>query len=193
MTRDETKVLLLRMMSLYPNYKPADLGMAIDSWHKILCQKDAQVIDDALTVYTSTDTSGFAPSVGQLNALIAEASISGIQEGEIRNILVRASRNANYGAQEEFDRMPEELQKAVGSASVVRSWGMKEPSDLDYEFSRIIKTYQQGIDEKRRNFSVPVGISLNVYERIGQKNMPFLDRIDEEDLEDSEDGDECDY
>lgn len=171
MTRDETKVLLLRIMSLYPNYKPADLSMAVDSWARVLSDADPMMIDNALTVYASTDTSGFAPSIGQLKALIARASIDEMDDGEIRDILVRASRNANYGSQYEFDRMPPQLQRAVGSASVIREWGMKEPADLDYEFSRIIKAYHRDTEDQRFRMSMPAGISLNVYDQIAARSQ----------------------
>ena len=163
MTRDETKKLLLQMQMMYPNLKFTDLSFAIETWHQFLADRDYQLYADALAVYVQTDTSGFAPNLGQLNALIADASVESIEEGEIRAMLKRAAQNSNYGSVAEFNRLPEGLQKAVGSPSVIKSWGSQTWSDLDYEFSRIIKTYQRQVDAEKKNFKTP--ISLNVEER----------------------------
>jgi len=174
MTRDETKVLLLRMAALYPNFKPSNLALVVDSWYSVLKDKDVQMMDDALTVYANTDTSGFAPSIGQLNALIAKASVAELDEGEIRDYLIRASRNANYGASDEFDRLPEDLQRAVGSSSVIQEWGMMDQTALNFAFDKVIKSYQRGLEDKRSRFATPKGITLNVYDRIAQRSNLML-------------------
>ncbi len=145
MTRDETKVLIGLMMASYPNFNPPDLTTTIDVWAKALANDDYQMMEDAFVNYLQTDTSGFAPSPGKLRMMIADRVIEQTTEddGQVLNMLIMASRNASYGFEEEFNKMPPLLQKAVGSPTVIRSWGLIEQDELRYTFDRIIRTYTE--------------------------------------------------
>ena len=66
MTRDEAKKLLQITAALYPNWRPDDLGMAVDAWAEVLSDQNWEVMARALKEFARTDTSGFAPSPGKL-------------------------------------------------------------------------------------------------------------------------------
>lgn len=66
MTRDETKRLLRIASALYPNWRPDELGIAVDAWSAVLADQEAQTMANALKEFARTDTKGFAPSPGQL-------------------------------------------------------------------------------------------------------------------------------
>lgn len=66
MTREDTKKLLRIMSALYPNWRPDEMEVAVDAWAAVLADKDGQIMANALKEYARTDTSGFAPSPGQL-------------------------------------------------------------------------------------------------------------------------------
>lgn len=69
MTRDETKRLLQIMKSLYPNWKPNDISLAVDAWASVLDEEEAETMAKALKLFAKGDESGFAPAPGQLIAL----------------------------------------------------------------------------------------------------------------------------
>lgn len=104
----------------------------------------------------------FPPSSAQLLELIADDSVEVLTEGEIRAMLERASRNANYGADEEFNALPEDLKKAVGSPSVIRAWGMLEYNAIANEITRIERAYNQLISRKKKEVVTPDGLNLNI-------------------------------
>lgn len=147
MTRDDTKKLLLAISLTYPNFKTADLGAVIDVWHSILGTEDAQEIQDAFVTYAKTDTSGFAPSPGILCQMVAKRKTNELTDGEVIGKLTMASRNANYGFEEEFNKLPPLLQKAVGSPSVIRNWGLLESEELNYTFNQLAKTYHRLVED----------------------------------------------
>jgi hypothetical protein len=66
MTRDETIKLLMVIQSAYPNFKPPDKTVAVDTWYTMLKDMDYNVVQMGLRAYITSDTSGFAPSIGQL-------------------------------------------------------------------------------------------------------------------------------
>lgn len=167
MTRNEVKTLLLRIASTYPNFKinPGSLSTVVDAWFMILEPDNCQLINDALTAFVRTDRSGYAPSPGQLHGLIADAMVTGMTDGEILSILTLASRNSSYGFEEEFNKMPPTLQKAVGSPTVIRSWGSMEPDQLSFTFNRIASAYKTLISREKKDLAINgpmLGCSPNV-------------------------------
>lgn len=69
MTKAETKRLLQLMASIYPNWKPENLDLAVEAWSAVLAEEEAQDMADALKLYARKDSSGFAPAPGQLLAM----------------------------------------------------------------------------------------------------------------------------
>jgi hypothetical protein len=171
MTKDETAKLLTVMRATYANLHFSDPELALETWWRILQPDDYTQIMDAFAVYARTDDSGFAPSPGKLHQMISTRLDPGYTSGEIKDMLTMASRNANYGFQEEFDSMPPLLQKAVGSPAVIRTWGTMEPAQLEYAFSSIVKAYERLLDNERQ-VTAAAGTSLD---RIGTDNR--MDRL----------------
>ncbi len=192
MTREDIKRLLGMITITYPNFKLNDPALAVDVWHQILEPDEAQNIFDAFSVYARTDTSGFAPSPGKLHMMIADRLSDEIDEGEIMTMLTMASRNANYGFQDEFDKMPKALQKAVGSPTNIRNWGQMEQDQLNYTFNNIIKAYKRTVhDEKVRLASVGTNLERieasdrlkaltdSIVQRVKREPLPFEMEEDE--------------
>lgn len=184
MNREDIKRLLGMITITYPNFKLNDPALAVDVWHQILEPDDAQNIFDAFSVYARTDTSGFAPSPGKLHMMIADRLSDEIDEGEIMTMLTLASRNANYGFQEEFDKMPKALQKAVGSPTNIRNWGQMEQDQLNYTFNNIIKAYKRTVhDEKIRLASVGTNLEkLEASDRLKALTDSIVQRVKREPL-----------
>lgn len=149
MTRDDTKKLLLAISLTYSNFKTVDLGAVIDVWHSILRVEDAQEIQDAFVTFARTDMSGFAPTPGILCQMVANRKADEMTDGEVITMLTMASRNANYGFEEEFNKLPPLLQKAVGSPTVIRNWGLMESEELGYTFNQLARTYHRLVEEHK--------------------------------------------
>lgn len=184
MTREDIKRLLGMMTITYPNFKLNDPALAVDVWHNILAPDEAQNIFDAFSVYARTDTSGFAPSPGKLHMMIADRLSDEIDEGEIMTILTLASRNANYGFQEEFDKMPKALQKAIGSPTNIRNWGQMSQEQLNYAFNNVVKAYKRTVqDEKIRLASVGTNLEkLEASDRLKALTDSIVQRVKREPL-----------
>ncbi len=184
MTREDIKRLLGMITITYPNFKLNDPALAVDVWHQILEPDEAQHIFDAFSVYARTDTSGFAPSPGKLHMMIADRLSDEIDEGEIMTMLTLASRNANYGFQEEFDKMPRELQKAVGSPTNIRNWGQMSQEQLSYAFNNVVKAYKRNIhEEKIRLASVGTNLEkLEASDRLKALTDSIVQRVKREPL-----------
>lgn len=130
MTREETKKILYAIQALYPNYRPENKSAAVDVWCMTLSEYDYQAVSIALKMYAQTDQTGFAPAPGQLIANIyAKSEHESITATDAWGMVTRAMRNSAYHAEEEFDKLPKIVQRAVGSPTVLREWGTRENID----------------------------------------------------------------
>lgn len=133
MDREETKKIIRIMCASYPNYKPADISETIDVWTNMLSEYSYEHIAVALKSYIATDTSGFAPSIGQL---IQKANSLVRKDGELNEIAAwtlvsKALQNGYYGAEEEFAKLPLLVQKAVGSPEQIRMWATTDEKSVE--------------------------------------------------------------
>ena len=72
MLREEAARLLMMIQGAYPNYKPLDKSVAVNTWHLALSDISFDLAQQAFITYLRSDTSGFAPAPGQLIARVQE-------------------------------------------------------------------------------------------------------------------------
>lgn len=132
------------MCDCYPNYKPSNLSETVDVWNMMLEEYSYSKISTALKAYVHSDTSGFAPSIGQLiNKLHEVQSPQELNEMEAWLLVSRALRNGTYGAVEEFNKLPPLVQKAVGSPDNLRNWAQTDSESIENVVqSNFMRTYR---------------------------------------------------
>ena len=69
MLREETAKLLMMIQGAYPNYKPDNKTVTINTWNLALSDISFDLAQKAFLAYLRADTKGFAPTPGQLIAL----------------------------------------------------------------------------------------------------------------------------
>ena len=132
MTEKEVRQLLAMAQAVYPNYNPPSREAAVNAWLMCLSEYDNNVVTAAFKAYMTTDTSGFAPSIGQLlDKLHAIQSPQELNEMEAWSLVSKALRNGYYGAAEEFDKLPPLVQKAVGSPDNLRNWSQTDVKAIE--------------------------------------------------------------
>lgn len=158
MTRDETKRIIMIIASTYPNFKPKDLTMIVDSWHFFLADHEYNNIAIALKTYVNTSGSGFPPSVDQLIALTRKAEeLTEMTEGEAWGLISQAVRNGLYHAEEEFNKLPPICQKIVGSPNQLTSWAMGDAESLESVIaSNFQRSYRTMLQRERDIKSLPM-------------------------------------
>lgn len=101
MTRDETKKIIMLISATYPNFKPIDLTFTVDAWAMMLVDYDYNRVSAALKDCIANDTSGFAPSIGQLtDRMHALAKRASIRKAELK---ILRSCNNEIGRKNPFE------------------------------------------------------------------------------------------
>lgn len=157
MTREETVKILMMIQGTFPNFKPMDKTVIVDIWQNVLDEYTYQDISLALKTYILTDTSGFAPSPGQLVEKIHSVSqMEELTETEAWALVAKAIQNGFYGAEQEYNKLPEPVQKAVGNPSNLRQWAQTDIESIENVIqSNFMRTYRTVLKREREFRKMP--------------------------------------
>lgn len=151
MTREETVKIIRIMSDCYPNYKPNNLSETVDVWQMMLDEYSYNQVSIALKAYATSDTSGFAPSVGEIVAKIQLVSQPQELDGMAAwGLVSNALRNGTYGAVEEFNKLPPLVRQAVGMPDNLKNWATSDYQTIETVIqSNFLRTYETVV--KRAN------------------------------------------
>lgn len=157
MTRDEAKKIVMVIASTYPNWHPLDMSFTVDAWASMLESYTYQEIGAALKAFIISDTSGFAPTPGQVIGLLDRVTNrQELNEMEAWMLVSKALRNGYYGAEQEFEKLPPLVQKAVGAPSQLRNWSQTDSESVENVIqSNFMRTYRQELAKSREMRKIP--------------------------------------
>ena len=144
MTETEVRKLLAMTQAVYPNYNPPSREAAVNAWLMCLSEYDNNVVMAAFKAYITTDTSGFAPSIGQLIDKIQTISQPQELDGMTAwGLVSKALRNGTYGAVEEFNKLPPLVKQAVGMPDNLKNWATSDYQTIETVIqSNFLRTYE---------------------------------------------------
>lgn len=152
-TRDETINILMMIQAAYPSFKVPNKTIAVNTWHSLLSEYKYSQVGASLKRYIQTNKNGFAPSIGQIIDGISEI-FSEDEENEMKAwmLVQKAIRNSAYHADEEFDKLPKIIQKAVSHPRQLQEWAMMENVDgraWNVMQSNFMRTYRAEVEKEK--------------------------------------------
>ena len=179
MTRDETKALIRAISGLYPSFKPEDPTLMVDMWTQVLADYPLEAAKQALLIYARENVTGFAPTPGNLIQITSRKYTSRIGELEAWELVKKAIRNGSYHSEEEFEKLPQEIRKAIGAPSYLRDRAMDENYNEAVEASNFARAYRTILDRQREEISGTPYAALKAPEetplRVEDKQAPRED------------------
>jgi len=161
MTRDETKTIVRVIMATYPNWHPQDLKDLVDIWTMMLEEYSYQDISLALKTYILSDSSGFAPSVGQLTSRIAARNMQALEPLEAWALVYKAICNSGYNSESEFAKLPEACQRAIGNPANLREMAMMDTKTVtSVEQSHFLRSYEAVVKRMQEDARLPEGLRI---------------------------------
>lgn len=153
MTREETSKILAVIQAAYPNYNPPNKTVVVNIWHMMLGDFTYEQVAAAVYAFIRTNKKGFAPSIGEivdkLQMLFGDDDDE--NEGEAWDLVMTAIGKSGYYSNEEFYKLPELVQKVIGSPNQLRNWALSETFNESVESSNFKKAYRV---EKQREAEV---------------------------------------
>lgn len=151
MTREQVGELLMTIQVYYPNYNPPDKKITLNAWHIMLAEYPEELVLQALRACIATNTSGFAPDIGQIMSKIQTISQPQELDGMAAwGLVSKALRNGTYGAVEEFNKLPPLVKQAVGMPDNLKNWATSDYQTIETVIqSNFLRTYETVV--KRAN------------------------------------------
>lgn len=135
MTETEIRMVLGVMKVAYPNsfrdMQEGDRNALVKLWHRQFAGFDYKSVSMAVDAIIATDPSGFMPTIGRVKQELTKLTQPELlTEQEAWLLVEKATRNSAYNAKEEYDKLPPEVQRLVGSPTQLREWALMDSSEL---------------------------------------------------------------
>lgn len=136
MTKQEFARLIKAMQSNYDGmFKDME---SRELWYRLLCDLDYEQASAAL--YEHMMTSPYRPTIADIRK--NSAPKTELTEMEAWAMVRKAMRNGNYGSEEEFNKLPEIVQKAVGTASNIKQWAQTDSDMIETVEAHFLKAFR---------------------------------------------------
>ena len=127
MTKKEAFQLLTIMQANYPDsfrgMSDEGLKAKVALWADSFADTPFEVVAQAVRKFIQTDTSEFMPNIGKINKMLhSEDKETAMTAEDAFRLVEKALKNSGYHAQEEFNKLPPLVQKAVGDYKHLETW-----------------------------------------------------------------------
>lgn len=163
MNKAESSQIIEIIGSLYPNYNPISMDLAVVGWSSIFADVPYKAVQAALFSYTR-ENEKFPPTPGQIYSLLQNVTTIDPTEAEAWNMVLAAIKRSAYFAQDEFNNLPEDIQKAIGSPEYLRSLAIADDANWSVESSNFYKNYRIIKERKRQIENLPDGVRSYIEE-----------------------------
>lgn len=191
MTFKESAEILKVLKAAYPKYyqniNKDDATDILNLWSTMFAENDVKDVIKAVKAFMLTDTSGFPPTIGQININICKLSnCNKLTAIEAWHKISRACRNSAYHAEKEFNNLPDTLQELVGSPNQLKYWSMLPQDEFETVVqSNFMRSYRNKLEQTKYYHLLPKELLQSCskkYDSIenGQEDLIEINRLKKE-------------
>lgn len=157
MTREEVRDCLKLIQANYENFRPVDMTVTLNLWHESFRDDPVEIVRAAVWAIIQTSTSDFAPKIGQVREkMLALSENQPMNESEAWALVEKAISNGIYGANEEYNKLPEDVKRSVGGPAQIRMWAMSDEESITVAESNFKRTYRAVSARSRELAKLPM-------------------------------------
>lgn len=136
MTREDTIKILSVLRGAYPAFyrdiTKQEAESTISLWVSMFDEEPYELVGAAVKAFISGDSKGFPPAIGQIKERIRQITQpEEMTEQEAWSYVSKALRNSTYGSEEEFAKLPKEVQAVVHDPGQLRQWAMSAADEVE--------------------------------------------------------------
>ena len=173
MTLLETKQCLAVLMQFYPQFhkgeSPEEALTTAKMWQSMFPDDDGKLVLSAIKMFIASDSKGFPPSVGQIREkLVKLQNPYMLGETEAWALVSKAIKNSGYHAQEEFAKLPPEIQRVVSRPPVLHDWAMTPADEVQTVIAALfMRSYRERVKDAKEYTVLPSNIRQMIDGKIG--------------------------
>ena len=160
MTRNDVTKLIYVIKNTWPkvyeHFSRDDWSGMIDAWAMVFDEYSYFQASRGLAAYMKSENRGFPPSPGQIIDKIHRMSGTGHPNaGAAWSMVRKALSRSGYYSEEEFAKLPPEVQEAVGSAGQLYRMACDENFNEDVESSNFKRIYANVLARHEEDEKIP--------------------------------------
>lgn len=152
MNRLECSLVLGALQSAFPSFykgmKQEQVAEITDLWTKMFEDDDFNAVMAAVQTLIATRMESYPPTIGEVKAKLAMLkNPEEISEQEAWAMVSKACQNGYYHAKEEFEKLPEVVQRSIGNPDQLKVWSQMDSATVESvvasNFMRTFKVKKQ--------------------------------------------------
>lgn len=177
MTLTETSavmdILTVAYPQFYKNQSNQERISAVKLWAEMFRDDDVRTVLAAVKALIASDEKGFPPVIGAVKEKIRMLTQPlEMTEQEAWNYVQNACRNSLYNSAEEYAKLPETVQRLVGSHNQLKEWAMMDADELrTVVASNFMRSYRVRAKSEREFAALPGDVKQFVSLMAGKMAM----------------------
>ena len=177
MTREDTIKILSVLRGAYPAFyrdiTKQEAESTIALWESMFDEEPYELVAAAVKAFISGDGKGFPPAIGQIKERIRLITQPDeMTEQEAWSLVSKALRNSTYGSEEEFAKLPPEIQSVVHDPGQLRQWAMSPADDVETVIaSNFMRSFRVKQKVNKEYMALPTSVK-HLMISAGYKNGP---------------------
>ena len=161
MTKAETVRILAVLKAAYPhafkNLTKADAEAMLNLWAMQFEADSADLVAAAVNALISSRQAGYSPTIGEVKAQMQKLTAKEeLSEAAAWALVSKACANGIYGYREEFAKLPEAVQRAVGAPEQLKAWAMMDEDTVESVVaSNFKRSYRADQERQKENEMLP--------------------------------------
>ena len=156
MNQEQFKTLVKGMKAVYPQptFIPDNDAMLV--WYNLL--KDLSYEQVSVAIQKHMMQNKFPPTIADIREKASELikdETDELTEAEAWALVWKAICNSSYNAEKEYEKLPADIQKVVGSHAQLREWATDENFNQAVESSNLKRAYRNYMQQKREKAKLP--------------------------------------
>lgn len=177
MTREDTIKILSVLRGAYPAFyrdiTKQEAESTIALWESMFDEEPYELVGAAVKAFISGDGKGFPPAIGQIKERIRQITQpEEMTEQEAWSLVSKALRNSTYGSEQEFAKLPPEVQAVVHDPGQLRQWAMGSADDVETVIaSNFMRSFRAKQKSNKEYMALPTSVKQLMLSA-GYKNDP---------------------
>ena len=156
MTKKETAMLMAVLKAAYPAYykgQSEDEAIAAARlWYEMFADDPYGEVAAAVKMLIATKVEGYPPTIGAVKEKLAQLRRPNEMDAQDAWALAAKAAAGNLA----WEKLPPQVQRAIGSQSVLRDWGMMETEVFNsVVYSQFVKAYRAHQQRERDMAMIP--------------------------------------
>lgn len=152
MTRKAVQKILATLAVAYPHAfaktTDADTEPIVKLWMRQFEGFEGPEVFAAVDALIATRREGYAPTIGEIKDQVMKLrQREALSETEAWALVAKACANGIYGYKTEFEKLPEEVQRAVGRPEQLLDWAMISTEELQ---TVVASNFMRGFKARRQ-------------------------------------------